>query len=257
MDRRRLLQLLTFGGGSVAIGAGLYTFRAAVASEDGAKWGYVGNSAPEHWGDLSADYKACKTGIQQSPIDLHSAVDADLATIEINYQPIPLSILNNGHTIQVDAAKGNTIRLDGEEFELLQFHFHHPSEHTVERNPYPMELHLVHANAQGELAVLGVFMQEGEENLALNPVWQAMPPRKTKSQKVPGAKVDLAQLLPKEREMYRYFGSLTTPPCSEIVKWVVYQTPIQVSSAQVAQFKNIFPLNARPTQVVRRRFILE
>lgn len=97
MERRRLLQLLTFGGGSVAIGAGLYTFRAAVASEDGAKWGYVGNSAPEHWGDLSADYKACKTGIQQSPIDLHSAVDADLATIEINYQPIPLSILNNGH----------------------------------------------------------------------------------------------------------------------------------------------------------------
>ena len=257
MDRRKLLQLLTFGGGSVAIGAGLYTFRAAVASDRVSTWGYTGKEAPENWGDLSSEYRTCKFGMQQSPIDLHSSVDADLATIDINYQPIPLTIINNGHTIQVDAKSGNTIKLDGEEFELLQFHFHHPSEHTLTNSVYPMELHLVHANSQGELAVLGVFLEEGTSNKALEPVWQAMPQQRSKAHKVSGVKIDIAQLLPKKREVYRYFGSLTTPPCSEIVKWVVYQTPIQVSATQIAQFREIFPLNARPTQAVARRFVLE
>ena len=257
MDRRELLRLLTFSGVSATLTIGVSSLNAAIASENGSEWGYVGSGSPENWGDLSSTYSVCKTGLQQSPIDLHSAIDANLTTVEVNYQSIPLTVLNNGHTIQVNATPGNNIRLDGEEFELLQFHFHHPSEHKVDGQPYPMELHFVNANSKGELAVLGVFLKEGAENMALKPVWDAMPRRKGNPKEISGTKVDIAKLLPSKPEIYRYFGSLTTPPCSEIVKWVVYQEPIEVSSAQIDQFKKIFPLNARPTQLLDRRFILK
>ena len=176
--------------------------------------------------------------------------------MDIRYQPIPLTILNNGHTIQVNAIAGNLIQLDGEEFELLQFHFHHPSEHTLEDEPFPMEMHFVHANAKGELAVLGIFLREGTENTVLRSVWKAMPSKEAETTTVPDEQVDIAQLLPRDLGTFRYFGSLTTPPCSEIVKWIVFQDPIEVSSAQVDQFRDVFPLNARPTQPLNRRFLL-
>lgn len=257
MDRRKLLQLFALSGVSATVGVGVSSLRTAIASESASEWGYVGKGNPGNWGDLSSTYSACKTGLQQSPIDLHSAIDANLKSIDIDYQSIPLTVLNNGHTIQVNATTGNTIRLDDEEFELLQFHFHHPSEHTVDSTPYPMEMHFVNANAKGELAVLGVFLQEGSENIALKPIWDGMPRNKSEPKEISGTKVDIGKLLPSNREVYRYFGSLTTPPCSEIVKWIVYQEPIEVSSAQIKQFKKIFPLNARPTQLLDRRFILE
>ncbi|MEM8829960.1 MAG: carbonic anhydrase [Cyanobacteria bacterium P01_G01_bin.19] len=257
MDRRKLLQLLTFSGVSATLSVGMCSLSEAIASESGSGWGYTGEGSPENWGDLSSTYTACKTGLQQSPIDLHSAIDANLTVVDVDYKSIPLTILNNGHTIQVNATTGNKIKLDDEEFELLQFHFHHPSEHTVDGKPYPMEMHFVHANSKGELAVLGVFLQEGAENTPLKPVWEAMPQRKGEPKEMPGVKIDISELLPTNREMYRYFGSLTTPPCSEIVKWIVYQEPIQVSSVQIDQFRKIFPLNARPVQLLDRRFILE
>ena len=257
MDRRKLLQLLTFSGVSATLSVGMCSLSEAIASESGSGWGYTGEGSPENWGDLSSTYTACKTGLQQSPIDLHSAIDADLAAVDVDYKSIPLTVLNNGHTIQVNATTGNKIKLDDEEFELLQFHFHHPSEHTVDGTPYPMELHFVNANSKGELAVLGVFLQEGAENTALKPIWDVMPQRKGQPKEISGVKVDISELLPSNREMYRYFGSLTTPPCSEIVKWIVYQEPIQVSSVQIDRFRKIFPLNARPVQLLARRFILE
>lgn len=120
-----------------------------------------------------------------------------------------------------------------------------------------MELHFVHANAKGELAVLGVFLEEGEENMSLAPVWKAMPDKKAEAQTISGSQVDITKLLPSDRGMFRYFGSLTTSPCSEIVKWVVFKQPIPVSAAQVAKFKGIFPLNARPVQPLERQFILQ
>ena len=119
-----------------------------------------------------------------------------------------------------------------------------------------MEMHFVHANAKGELAVLGIFLREGTENTVLRSVWKAMPSKEAEATTVPGEQVDIAQLLPRDRSTFRYFGSLTTPPCSEIVKWIIFQDPIEVSSAQVAQFRDIFPLNARPTQPLNRRFLL-
>lgn len=256
MERRKLLKLSALTGASAAFGLGSASLKKAIASEGGSSWGYIGEGAPQHWGELSSTYTVCRAGLQQSPIDLRDATSASLESVEVNYRPIPLSILNDGHTIQVSALRGNSISLGGEEFELLQFHFHHPSEHIVDGRPYPMELHFVHANANGELAVLGVFLQEGAENTSLIPVWKAMPARKAAPEEIPGSQVDIAQLLPSDRKMFRYFGSLTTPPCSEIVKWVVFQEPIQVSATQIAQFKKIFPLNARPVQPLERRFLL-
>lgn len=258
MDRRKLLRLFALSGvGGATLGIGVSSLRSAIASESSNEWGYVGEGNPENWGDLSSTYSACKTGLQQSPIDLHSAIDANLKTVDVDYKSIPLTVVNNGHTIQVNATTGNKIKLDDEEFELLQFHFHHPSEHTVDGNPYPMEVHFVNANSKGELAVLGVFLKEGLENIALQPIWDQMPQRKGEPKEIFGTKIDIAKLLPSNREIYRYFGSLTTPPCSEIVKWIVYQEPIEMSSAQIDQFKNIFPLNARPIQLLDRRFILK
>ncbi|MGB3299498.1 MAG: carbonic anhydrase [Phormidesmis sp.] len=256
MERRKLLKLLALVGASSTVGLSAVSLKKAVAA-DGISWGYVGEGSPEEWGDLSSTYAACRTGSQQSPINLQGAIGADLETIEISYKPVPLSILNTGHTIQVNAPTGNSIQLDGESFDLLQFHFHDPSEHTVESRAYPMELHFVHANAKGELAVLSVFLEEGEENMSLAPVWKAMPNQKTEAQTISGAQVDITKLLPSNRSLFRYFGSLTTPPCSEIVKWVVFKEPISVSAAQIAKFKEIFPLNARPVQPLERRFILQ
>lgn len=259
MERRKLLKLLAFGGASTTLGMGRASFRGAIASESGQSWGYVGDGGPAEWGSVSPSYSACSMGMEQSPInlDITAAIDADLDAIKINYNLIPLAILNNGHTIQVNASGNNHIEVDGETFNLLQFHFHYPSEHTVEGNTFPMEVHFVHANEQGELAVLGVFLKEGAENLSLKSVWEAMPSEKQSVQTIPGTTVDLVSLLPRNRSMFRYFGSLTTPPCTEIVKWIVLKAPIEISKEQIDAFKAIFPLNARPTQAMNRRFLLE
>lgn len=228
--------------------------RGANASE-GAKWGYTGEGQPENWGNLSPEYQVCQAGSQQSPIDLDQAIPADLASIEIDYTSAPSKIVHNGHTIQVDVKPGNTLILDGLSFELLQFHFHHPSEHTVAGQTYPMEAHFVHKNETGNLAVLGVFLKEGQENSTLKPLWDVMPT--TKESEAPiASSVKMADLLPPSRSTYRYFGSLTTPPCSEVVQWIVFDTAVEVSKAQIEQFTKLFPLNARPVQPQNRRFLL-
>jgi carbonic anhydrase len=257
IQRRDLIKLLSIGGVGTALGLGARSFTSAIASESHAHWGYVGADGPTHWGDLSAEYQACKVGQQQSPIDLQGAIKAELPTLQIAYQDIPLRVLNNGHTIQVNAQPGSRITLNGTVFELTQFHFHHPSEHSVTNKSYPMELHLVHKSAAGALAVLGVFLQAGRENQVLKPVWAAMPSKPQPEKAITGVKVPLASLLPTTREAYEYSGSLTTPPCSEIVTWVMFPHPIEVSQSQINQFKQIFPLNARPVQPLNRRFLLD
>ncbi|MBW4470449.1 MAG: carbonic anhydrase family protein [Stenomitos rutilans HA7619-LM2] len=257
MDRRNLLKLLTIGGVGTAVGVGGRSLTAAIASENHAEWGYVGAEDPTHWGDLSADYQACKAGQQQSPVNLQKMVKAELSPIQVAYHDIPLRVLNNGHTIQINAGPGNQITLNGTVYELIQFHFHHPSEHSLMSKAYPMELHLVHKDSKGELAVLGVFLQAGKENDVLKPIWAAMPSKKQPEKVVSGAKVPISSLLPAGREAYEYFGSLTTPPCSEIVNWVVFHDPIEVSQAQIDQFTRIFPLNARPVQPLNHRFLLD
>jgi carbonic anhydrase len=220
-------------------------------------WSYEGEGGPAKWGELSADFKTCALGTEQTPIDLRGAIKARVGAPTIGYRKMPLTILNNGHTIQVNTPPGCELELSGTVYELVQFHFHHPSEHLLSGKAQAMELHFVHKAANGSLAVVGVFIQLGDENRGLAPVWAAMPANETPARLVAGVTVDPASLLPKARGYYRYMGSLTTPPCSEGLTWTVFRTPIEASPEQIRQFAALFPHNARPVQSLNRRFLLE
>lgn len=257
MKRRRMLQVLVLGGAGTGLGLDLTSQYPALAAELGRPWGYGGDTGPEHWGELSPEFQVCGLGREQSPIDLHHPISADLTPLILAYQPAPLMVLNNGHTIQVNINGGNTLDLDGKTYRLRQFHFHHPSEHTVAGAAFPMEVHFVHTHADGSLVVLGVFIQAGAENPALQPIWEAMPTHKSAVLTVPDVAIDPSDLLPSEDNTFRYFGSLTTPPCSEMVTWLVFQRPIEASRAQIDQFGQIFAHNARPVQPQNRRILLE
>ncbi|MBT4486479.1 MAG: carbonic anhydrase family protein [Rhodospirillaceae bacterium] len=229
---------------------------AAAKGHGDAHWSYGGDTGPGHWGEMSAGNKVCSMGFQQSPIDLRDAIPASPGQISVLYKPTTLRVVNNGHTIQCNTDPGSTMMLDGEKFRLLQFHFHHPSEHAMDGRRFDMECHFVHVNDAGMLAVLGVFIEPGGENNVLAPVWQHMP--KTKGEKkVPSVHINPAQLLPADRRYYRYLGSLTTPPCSEKVIWSVFSQPVQASTAQVSQFAGLFDMNARPLQGLHRRLLLK
>ncbi|MEO1132489.1 MAG: carbonic anhydrase family protein [Cyanobacteria bacterium J06639_1] len=224
-------------------------------------WGYEGAEGPEFWGELASEFSQCSIGTQQSPIDLKraGAIDANLDELAFNYQPTPLDIVNNGHTIQVNYAPGSTLTLDGQTYDLLQFHFHDPSEHTVDGEPHPMEAHLVHKNSTtGDLTVVGIFLDIGAENEALQTVWEAMPREAGPAFAVADVKLNAMDLLPANtQDFYRYSGSLTTPPCSEIVNWIVMKEPVEVSFQQVERFAATVGENARPTQASNRRFVLD
>lgn len=254
MDRRTLLKysfaLSTMGTLSAALQA------RAEASGDPSQWGYVGADAPEHWSELSTDYGACSTGAAQSPIDLQRSAELSQAQpLEIDYQGTPLKILHNGHNVQVNYGVGSSLKLDNRDYELLQFHFHEPSEHTLDGLPLAMEMHLVHKNqATQGLAVLAVFIKAGQENQALKSIWQHMPSQKTPETTVPDTIINISQLLPSDlSQFYRYQGSLTTPPCSEGVEWIVLEEAIEASPQQIKQFVNAVGENARPVQLLNRR----
>ncbi|NJO39546.1 MAG: carbonic anhydrase [Cyanobacteria bacterium CRU_2_1] len=257
MHRRSLLKYMSMGTAGAVFSFSFPSLQAAIASETEAEWGYGMDDGPQLWSELSPDFSICTAGQQQSPINLQGAISSDLVEVQIGYQEIPLRLVNNGHTIQVNADPGNPITLDNQTFDLLQFHFHSPSEHSHNGQSYSMEVHFVHRNERGELAVLGVFMQEGQKNEALQLIWDAIPAEAGPEQAIAEVKVQLNQLFPVDRSFYRYFGSLTTPPCSEVVNWIVYQQPIEVSREQVEKFVEIFPGNARPIQPLNRRFLLQ
>jgi carbonic anhydrase len=251
MRRRSVLKMI---GSGVLAACPLCAGTALAAGKDGAHWSYEGAGGPEHWGELNKEFAACSMGRQQSPIDLRNSTPAGLEEVQTFWRPVQLDVLNNGHTIQVNTAGGGMMILDGRRFDLLQFHFHHPSEHTLYGENFPMEVHFVHKSADGDLGVLGVFMAEGEENATVNTVWRnvAVQGGSRKTEDI----ISPATLLPEDRAYFRYAGSLTTPPCSEVVSWAVMAQPITVSRRQIDAFANLFPLNARPVQELHRRFIL-
>ncbi len=221
-------------------------------------WTYEGEEGPDHWGELMADYETCSTGTHQSPIDIVAPTSESLTDIAFNYEPTDLVIKNNGHTIQVDYAEGSSITVDGTEYMLKQFHFHHPSEHTIAGVIYPMEMHLVHADADGNLAVVGVLIKEGAaDNDAFASVWANLPAEEMEPTSIDYETVDAAELLPTDHSYDTYSGSLTTPPCSENVKWLVLTTPIELSVEQISAFTDIFELNARPVQPLNDRSVTE
>ncbi|MDO8607383.1 MAG: carbonic anhydrase family protein [Phaeospirillum sp.] len=252
MDRRSFLRHAT--GAACLCGTCGAGISQALASE-GAHWAYEGHGGPAEWGSLSPEYAACSMGKEQSPIDLSKPIAAIMGDPVPAWRPLPLKVLNNGHTIQVDCAGGGAMALDGKSYELLQFHFHHPSEHTVDGAAFDMECHFVHKAADGGLAVLGVMIAKGAANPALEAIWQVMPAKGGEAVAASGM-LDPTMLLPKDVVTFRYAGSLTTPPCTEVVQWVVYRQAITASAEQLARFAKLFSNNARPVLPLNRRKLL-
>ncbi len=239
---------------AIALSAGMgLCFSYANASEKPhPHWTYEGEHGPEHWGNMSEEFKNCSEGKQQSPIDISGNENADLPDIEFSYKPSQLNILNNGHTVQVSYDNGSFIKVDGEDYQLVQFHFHTPSEHTIGGKTFGNELHLVHKSGKGELAVVGVLIEKGKENPAYKEIWANLP-KKADEKKEVKATINADELLPVTRSFYRYSGSLTTPPCSENVKWIVLKTPVQMSEAQIKKIESIMKHNNRPVQPINER----
>ena len=218
-------------------------------------WSYEGEGGPSHWGKLAPEYAACGTGQQQSPVDLANAVPADLGAGQVNWSAAEsYEVVNNGHTIQVNWPGGSSFTLRGKKYDLLQFHFHHMSEHTLAGKQFPLEAHFVHKAADGNLAVLGVFFNEGAAHPDIGTLWSAAPATEGKAQGK-GA-VDPRRMLPGAASAFIYAGSLTTPPCTEIVSWTVLSSPMSASKEQIAAFASLFPKNFRPVQPMNRRFLL-
>jgi carbonic anhydrase len=218
------------------------------------EWNYGGAANPTHWGALSHDFALCETGHSQSPIDLTDAHKSEAENLAIHYQPTPLKIVNNGHTILVPYAPGSSLQIGDDSYELLQFHFHTPSEHTINGDAAAMELHLVHRNAAGKLAVLGVMMQPGEKQGIIEQLWQHLPAGKGTSDDN-DLLINAADLLPQNQAYFSYAGSLTTPPCSEGVSWNILANPTQISLDQIATFEKFYPVNARPLQETEHRAV--
>jgi carbonic anhydrase len=229
---------------------------AAAGAHAAPHWSYEGEGGPERWGRLSPDFKVCELGLEQTPIDIAGGVKAEIGGVDFDYRPMPLRILNNGHTIQVNCDPGSRARINGAVFELVQFHFHHPSEHLLSGTGFDLECHFVHRSSAGELAGGGVLVKPGAANAALEPIWQAMPTSEA-PERAAGATIDPAGLFPSSREFFRYFGSLTTPPCSEGVLWSVFGEPVEASPEQIRRFAQLFPVNARPVQRLNRRYLLK
>jgi carbonic anhydrase len=228
-------------------------------------WGYASNAetaGPAEWGSLPGN-AACAAGKRQSPVDLATRapfpVEAkDLPNLVFKYGTTKLHLVNNGHTVQADVDAGSTVEIDGGTWALLQLHFHAPSEHSLDGLHYPMEMHLVHAGADGKPGlVVGVFLVQGGDNPAFTPLLSDLPKVKGARKNDSSVSVDLAKLLPGNRAYLAYDGSLTTPPCTEGVLWIVMKQPVQASAEQIDLFSRLYPMNARPVQSVAGRMIKE
>ncbi len=218
-------------------------------------WSYQGGTGPTHWAALKPDYQQCKLGKHQSPIDIRGAKAAALPPIEFSYQPAALKIINNGHTIQVNVPAGSFITVDGKRYELVQFHWHHPAENELNGKRLPMELHLVHQDADGKLAVVGVLLAEGKANPVVAELWKYIPKEKDQESAPDGVMVDPSGMLPVNRAYYTWPGSLTTPPCSEDVTWFLFRAPATVSKAEVSSFAAVYSNNSRPVQPLNGRTV--
>lgn len=228
-----------------------------IAAADESSWGYSGDEGPPYWGELSPEYALCADGSAQSPIDVSSAVATDLVDIEFHYGETANNIFNNGHTIQVDVDPGSHIVYNGITYDLLQFHFHAPSEHTIDGEAAALEIHFVHQDRNSNnLAVVGVLLTEGEgDSDAYAAVFEHLPAQ-VGAPEAMGAPLSLAELLPQTRGYYTYQGSLTTPPCSEVVRWLLLDSPVELSPQQIAAYRAIYDGNARPIQILGNRDLL-
>ncbi len=220
-------------------------------------WSYDGDEGPSHWGDLSPDFAPCKTGHRQSPIDIRNPQKADLPPIQFDYKPSPLHIIDNGHTIMINYAPGSAIRVGDKQYALKQFHFHRPSEEKINGKTHEMGVHLVHADQDGNLAVVAIVLESGKNNPLIKELWNDLPKEKEKEERLDTITINAANLLPADPSYYTFSGSLTTPPCSENVTWFVLKHPVTVTGEEIEQFAKLYRHDARPTQPLYDRVVLE
>ncbi|WP_037027262.1 carbonic anhydrase [Psychromonas aquimarina] len=241
-------------------------------------WSYSGSTGPEHWGSIAKEFALCSSGMRQSPVDIEYDYPAELYPLRFEYQQVPLKVVNNGHTLQVNydsPVQQKTVSIAGKSFpikskpvynsklmlgdvpyKLLQFHFHTPSEHAVTGERYAMEVHLVHQSGDGNLAVVGVLLKRGAQNQILQKVLDNVSGTINRVNLVTGSSINASDLLPDNRLYFHYTGSLTTPPCSENVNWLVMKNTMEVSDQQVSRFAQLIGANARPLQEVLWRTML-
>lgn len=220
-------------------------------------WSYEGEGGPQAWGKLKPEFNICAIGKRQSPINIEDSITlrGPAEPILFEYAPSSASVVNNGHTIQVDVSGDNAITVRGSTYRLVQFHFHHPSEERVNARSFSMVAHLVHRNPEGQLAVVAVLLDPGESNNLINKVWTYMPLDTGDRVRMPDGLLNMNELLPKDQRYYQFIGSLTTPPCTEGVLWMVLKQPVAISREQLRLFSQLFPNNARPVQPLNGRAV--
>lgn len=247
--------LLSFSGGFEGV---IFQSSTAIASPN---WTYKNETGPNYWSSLDTSFTACSSGLSQSPIDLTLAIATDLPNPDFHYEPVPLNLLNNGHTVQVPYAPGSYMLLDGQQYNLLQFHFHSPSEHALDGKIQSAELHLVHQSESGELAVVAVMLQpdesldESDQATIAFSILSGNLPEKAGDKIRTGKMINAQTLLPSKATTYRYSGSLTTPPCTESVTWLVMTEPVTLSVQQLAEYERLLHNNHRPLQRLNQRAI--
>jgi carbonic anhydrase len=222
-------------------------------------WNYEGEGGPQAWGKLKPEFNVCAIGKRQSPINIEdgSTLLGPAEPIAFNYTASNATVVNNGHTIQVDIQGDNSITVRGSNYRLLQFHFHTPSEEQINFKRSAMVAHLVHKNMEGQLAVVAVLLEPGTANPFIDRVWTYMPLEPEDRVRMPSESLNLADLLPKDQRYYQFMGSLTTPPCTEGVLWMVLKQPVQISKSQYRLFSQIYSSNARPVQPLNGRSVRE
>lgn len=218
-------------------------------------WGYNGETGPEHWAGMKTEYATCQSGQIQSPIDLKWHKPVKGSALAVTYKPAKSFVADNGHAIQVTFDSAGHVKFDGKTYDLVQAHFHSPSEHTLSGKQYPLEIHFVNKDADGKLLVLGAFYNEGKENAMVAKILNAIP-----NPPAPASSTDLQiktqDMLPSMKTYYEYKGSLTTPPCTEGVQWVVFNSPMTVSKAQIETLHHFHDGNSRPTQALNGRRVI-
>ena len=229
---------------------------AAAAPKISHHWDYEGEFGPENWGKINPAWSQCGAGKRQSPIDIRDGMKVNLDEIDFNYRPSDYTEVDNGKTVQVNVGRGNFMTIGNQSYELVQFHFHRPSEEKINGKGTEMVIHLEHRGPGGKLAIVAVLLERGKANEAIQAVWNNIPLEKNQLVS-PGEPLDPLELLPERRAYYTYMGSQTTPPCTENVLWLVMKQPMTASPAQMALFSRLYPLNARPVQESEGRMVKE
>jgi carbonic anhydrase len=221
-------------------------------------WSYGGPGGPANWAKLDAKYRLCGSGKAQSPVDirLKAVYKGALPELDFEYRPAPFQITDNGHSVQVDVEPGSSLHVGTDRYELVQFHFHHPSEEEIDGKRFDMVAHLVHRDSKGALAVVAIPLQVGHENPLIATLWSNLPKHGDHAPLAAKQPINAADLVPADHGYFSYTGSLTTPPCSEGVRWMVLKTPEEISKSQLEAFASRYPNDARPIQKLNGRQII-